>query len=206
MAFRSIRQAYCPPLLVCSTNLYKPLFKTICLIGWRGEMPLLPKSSCGPKVSKRSIFADLLNNIHFLGLRANQEVLISGGRSARGKIMCFSFGQILDKFLILFSVRSLTRPVFGHLLDYIAHTKKQHNMATEQPLNWPVFNTEMGFHIKALAFACPRTRSLGSCVFDSTHIVPNGATALWAFAHQMTHHGFSLHSILSFLILRFFPS
>ena len=44
--------------------------------------------------------------------------------------MCFSFGQILDKFLILFSVRSLTRPVFGHLLDYIAHTKKQHNMAT----------------------------------------------------------------------------
>ena len=62
MAFCSIRQAYHPPLLVW---FYKPLFKTLCLIGWRGETPLLPKSSCEPKVSKRSIFADLLNNIHF---------------------------------------------------------------------------------------------------------------------------------------------
>ena len=64
MAFCSIRQAYRPPLLVW---FYKPLFRTLCLIGWRGETPLLPKSSCGPKVSKRFIFSDLLNNIHFLG-------------------------------------------------------------------------------------------------------------------------------------------
>ena len=34
------------------------------------------------------------------------------------------------------------------------------------------------FHIKALAFACPRTRSLGSRVFDSTCIVPDSAAAL----------------------------
>ena len=107
-----------PGLPPTSTGVfYKPLQTFIhqdTLLDWmEGEMPLLPKSSCGPKVSKRSIFADLLNNIHFLGLHANQEVSISGGRSARGKIMCFSFGQILDKFLILFSVRSLTRPVFS---------------------------------------------------------------------------------------------
>ena len=50
MAFCSIHQAYRPPLLVW---FYKPLFKTLCLIGWSGEMPLLPKSSCGPKVSKK---------------------------------------------------------------------------------------------------------------------------------------------------------
>ena len=62
------------------------------------------------------------------------------------------------------------------------------------------------FHIKALAFTCARTQSSGSHVFDSTRIVPNSAAALRAFAHQMTHHGFSLHSILSFLILKFFPS
>ena len=68
MAFCSIHQAYRPPLLV---RFYKPLFRTLCLIGWRGETPLLPKSSCGPKVSKRFIFSDLLNNIHFLGLRTN---------------------------------------------------------------------------------------------------------------------------------------
>ena len=68
MAFCSIHQAYRPPLLVW---FYKPLFRTLCLIGWRGETPLLPKSSCGPKVSKRFIFSDLLNNIHFLGLRTN---------------------------------------------------------------------------------------------------------------------------------------
>ena len=68
MAFCSIHQAYRPPLLVW---FYKPLFKTLCLIGWSRETPLLPKSSCGPKVSKRSIFADLLKNIHFLGLSTN---------------------------------------------------------------------------------------------------------------------------------------
>ena len=34
MAFCSIRQAYCPPVLVW---FYKPLFKTLCLIGWRRE-------------------------------------------------------------------------------------------------------------------------------------------------------------------------
>lgn len=33
MAFCSIRQAYRPPLLVW---FYKPLFRTLCLIGWRG--------------------------------------------------------------------------------------------------------------------------------------------------------------------------
>ena len=68
MAFCSIRQAYCPPLLV---RFYKPLFKTLCLIGWSRETPLMPKSSCGPKVSKRSIFTDLLNNIHFRRLSTN---------------------------------------------------------------------------------------------------------------------------------------
>ena len=50
------------------------------------------------------------------------------------------------------------------------------------------------FHIKALAFACPKTQSSGSRVFDSTRIVPNSATALRAFLHQIAHHGFSLHS------------
>lgn len=50
-----------PGLPPTSTGVfYKPLFKTLCLIGWSRETPLLPKSSCGPKVSKRSIFADLL--------------------------------------------------------------------------------------------------------------------------------------------------
>ena len=34
------------------------------------------------------------------------------------------------------------------------------------------------FHIKALAFACPRTRSAGSHVFDSTRIVPDSAAVL----------------------------
>ena len=50
------------------------------------------------------------------------------------------------------------------------------------------------FHIKALAFACPRTQSLGSRVFDSTRIVPDSTAAPWAFAHQMAHHGFLLYS------------
>ena len=45
MAFRSNCQAYRPPLLVWFC---KPLFKTLCLIGWRGETLLLPQSSCGP--------------------------------------------------------------------------------------------------------------------------------------------------------------
>ena len=49
------------------------------------------------------------------------------------------------------------------------------------------------FHIKALAFACPRTQSLGSRVFGSTRIVPHSAAALRAFAHQMAHHGLLLH-------------
>ena len=34
------------------------------------------------------------------------------------------------------------------------------------------------FHIKALAFACPKMRSLGSRVFDSTRIVPDSAAVL----------------------------
>ena len=46
MAFCSICQAYLPVWF------YKPLFRTLCLIGWWGETPLLPKSSCGPKVFK----------------------------------------------------------------------------------------------------------------------------------------------------------
>ena len=50
------------------------------------------------------------------------------------------------------------------------------------------------FHIKALAFACPRMQSSGSRVFDSTHIVPDSAAALRTFLHQIAHHGFSLHS------------
>ena len=50
------------------------------------------------------------------------------------------------------------------------------------------------FHIKALAFACPRTRSSGSRVFDSTRIVPDSAAALRTFAYQTAHHGFPLHS------------
>ena len=49
------------------------------------------------------------------------------------------------------------------------------------------------FHIKALAFACPRTQSSGSRVFDSTRILPDSAAALRAFAHQMAHHGLFLH-------------
>ena len=70
MAFRPIRQAYRQPLLAW---FYKPLFKTLCLIGWRRETPLLPRSSCGPKVSKS--FANLLNNIHFPGLHINLQNL-----------------------------------------------------------------------------------------------------------------------------------
>lgn len=50
------------------------------------------------------------------------------------------------------------------------------------------------FHIKALAFACPRTRSSGSRVFDSTRIVPDSAAALRTFAYQTAHHGFPFHS------------
>ena len=50
------------------------------------------------------------------------------------------------------------------------------------------------FHIKALAFACPRMQSSGSRVFDSTHIVPDSAAALRTFLHQIAHHGFSVHS------------
>ena len=50
------------------------------------------------------------------------------------------------------------------------------------------------FHIKALAFACPRTRSSVSRVFDSTRIVPDSAAALRTFAYQTAHHGFPLHS------------
>ena len=34
------------------------------------------------------------------------------------------------------------------------------------------------FHIKALAFACPKMRSLGSRVFDITRIVPDSAAVL----------------------------
>ena len=49
------------------------------------------------------------------------------------------------------------------------------------------------FHIKARAFACPKTRSSGSHVFDSTRIVPDSAAVLQE-AHQMVHHGFLLNS------------
>ena len=52
MTFRPIRQAYRQPLLAW---FHKPLFKTLCLIGWRQETPFLPRSFCGPKVSKSSI-------------------------------------------------------------------------------------------------------------------------------------------------------
>ena len=56
------------------------------------------------------------------------------------------------------------------------------------------------FHIKALAFACPRTRSSGSRVFDSTRIVPDSAAALRTFAYQTapswvstSFHGLTTH-------------
>ena len=49
------------------------------------------------------------------------------------------------------------------------------------------------FHIKALAFACPRTQSSGSRVFDSTRIVPDSAAALRAFLQTSTNL-YSRHS------------
>ena len=57
-----------PGLPPTSTGVVLQTFNHNTLLDW---MPLLPQSSCGPKVSKRSIFADLLNNIHFLGLPTN---------------------------------------------------------------------------------------------------------------------------------------
>lgn len=71
---------------------------------------------------------------------------------------------VSTKFLC--SVCFLTRPVFGHLCDYIAHTKKQHNMATPSvTLKLGGFQHEDGvFHIKALAFARPR-HGLRSAMF-----------------------------------------
>ena len=64
------------------------------------------------------------------------------------------------------SVCFLTRLVFGHLCDYIAHTKKQHNMATpSMTLKLGGFQHGDGvFHIKALAFARPR-HGLRSAMF-----------------------------------------
>ena len=101
---------------------------------------------------------------------------------------------VSTKFLC--SVCFLTRPVFGHVCDYIAHTKKQHNMATpSMTLKLGGFQHGDGvFHIKALAFARPRHGLSVSHVFDSTRIVLNSAAALRAFARQMAHHGFLLHS------------
>ena len=85
---------------------------------------------------------------------------------------------VLTQFLC--SVCSLTRPVFGHFRDYIARTKKQHNIVTlSMTVELASFQHGDGvFHIKALAFACPRTRSAGSHVFDSTRIVPDSAAVL----------------------------
>ena len=61
-----------PGLLPTSTGVVLQTFNHDTLLDWmEGGMPLLPQSSCEPKVSKRSIFADLLNNIHFLGLPTN---------------------------------------------------------------------------------------------------------------------------------------
>ena len=85
-----------PGLPPTSTGVfYKPLFKTLCLIGWSRETPLLPKSSCGPKVSKRSIFADLLNNIHFRRLSTNLQNLfdwMEQGNATPAKIILWTKG------------------------------------------------------------------------------------------------------------------
>ena len=87
---------------------------------------------------------------------------------------------VFDKFLVFYShaiyiyftgfhqvsVCFLTRLVFGHLCDYIAQTKKQHNMATpSMTLKLGGFQHGDGvFHIKALAFARPR-HGLRSAMF-----------------------------------------
>ena len=77
---------------------------------------------------------------------------------------------VSTKFLC--SVCFLTRPVFGHVCDYIAHTKKQHNMATpSMTLKLGGFQHGDGvFHIKALAFARPR-HGLRSAMFLTAHVL-----------------------------------
>ena len=150
----------------------------------------------------------LLFVLLFIILSLTWRILISGGRSARGKIMCFSFGQI---FCILWPHSSNLfyqfRPSFCVLFVLWLYTHKettQHGNSIYDrrtgrfsTRRWGSTSRPWPLHVQG--------HGLWAAVFDSTRIVPNGAAALRAFAHQMTHHGFSLHSILSFLILRFFP-
>ena len=99
---------------------------------------------------------------------------------------------VSTKFLC--SVCFLTQPVFGHLCDYIAHTKKQHNMATPS-MTLKVGGFQHGdgvLHIKALAFARPR-HGLRSAMEPGTFSIQ---TLLLYFRHSH-----SLLFILSFIVL-----
>ena len=150
----------------------------------------------------------LLFVLLFIILSLTWRISISGGRSVRGKITCFSFGKIFSilrphssnlfywfrlRFCALFV---LWLDQFLDIFVITLHTQRNNKMATpSMTIKLARFQHGDGvFHIKALAFACPKMRSLGSRVFDSTRIVPDSTAAPWAFAHQMAHHGFLLYS------------
>ena len=148
----------------------------------------------------------LLFVLLFIILSLTWRISISGGRSVRGKITCFSFGKIFSilqphssnlfyRFRLSFcALFVLWLDQFLDIFVITLHTQRNNKMATpSMTVKLAGFQHGDGvFHIKALAFACPRTQSSGSRVFDSTRIVPDSAAALQAFAHQMAHHGFSL--------------
>ena len=75
----------------------------------------------------------LLFVLLYIILSLTWRISISGGRSVRGKITCFSFGKIF----------SILRPHSSNLFYWFRLSL--HNL---------------------IGFACPRTRSLGSCVWQ----------------------------------------
>ena len=114
-----------------------------------------------------------------MGCSISRPWLVLGGRNARGKIMCFSFGQI---FSILQPPSSNSfyqfRPSFCFLfvlwldrfLDiFLITLHTQRNNTTWQlylwPSNWPVFNTEIGCSTSRPWPLHVQRRSLRAAVF-----------------------------------------
>ena len=127
----------------------------------------------------------LLFVLLFIILSLTWRISISGGRSARGKLCVL----VLEKFLVFYghtvqiyftgfdlSFCALFVLWLDQFLDIFVitlHTQRNNKMATpSMTIKLARFQHGDGvFHIKALAFACPKMRSLGSRVFDSIRIV-----------------------------------
>ena len=119
----------------------------------------------------------LLFVLSFIVLSRDRGVLISGGRNARGKIMCFSFWQIFSilqpcNLYLFYRFPPSFCVLFVFWLDwfldiFVITLHTQRNNTTWQLhlwlSNWAVFNTEMGcsisrpwpLHVQGMVFGQP---------------------------------------------------